>query len=234
MNCAELQKPDFNWAGFIGKPYHKYLQGKKYIAYNKFTLEEAVERLNLKTVSVKSIVEDFEYYPPSDFLRTALRRGTALALRSSTEKARSEMIVTPILLELQEVKMGKISLFSGIDFKADPKRGLSGRCDFIISADGKSEFMTAPAITIVEAKNDNVRNGLGQCIAEMVAAQLFNQRHEKDIPTIYGVVTTGTNWRFLKLQGNTVFIENTERAYDFERNLDELLGLLIRLTETQN
>ena len=234
MNCAELQKPDFNWAGFIGKPYHKYLKEKKYMAYNKFTLEEAVERLNLKTVSVKSIVEDFEYYPPSDFLRTALRRGTALALRSSTEKARSEMIVTPILLELQEVKMGKISLFSGIDFKVDPKRGLSGRCDFIISADGKSEFMTAPAITIVEAKNDNVRNGLGQCIAEMVAAQLFNQRHEKDIPTIYGVVTTGTNWRFLKLQGSTVFIENTERAYDFERNLDELLGLLIRLTETQN
>ncbi len=234
MNCAELQKPDFNWAGFIGKLYHKYLKEKKYMAHNKFTLEEAVERLNLKTVSVKSIVEDFEPHTPSDFLQTALRRGTALALRSSTEKARSEMIVTPILLELQEVEMGKISLFSGIDFKVDPKRGLSGRCDFIISADGKSEFMTAPAITIVEAKNDNVRGGLGQCIAEMVAAQLFNQRHEKDIPTIYGVVTTGTNWRFLKLQGNTVFIENTERAYDFERNLDELLGLLIRLTETQN
>ncbi len=234
MNCAELQKSDFNWAGFIGKPYHKYLKEKKYMAHNKFTLEEAVERLNLKTVSVKSIVEDFEPHTPSDFLQTALRRGTALALRSSTEKARSEMIVTPILLELQEVEMGKISLFSGIDFKVDPKRGLSGRCDFIISADGKSEFMTAPAITIVEAKNDNVRGGLGQCIAEMVAAQLFNQRHEKDIPTIYGVVTTGINWRFLKLEGNTVFIENTERTYDFERNLNELLGLLIRLTETQN
>ncbi len=103
------------------------------------------------------------------------------------------MIVTPILLELQELKKGKISLFSGIDFRVDPKRGLSGRCDFIISADGKSEFMTAPVITIVEAKNDNVRSGLGQCIAEMVAAQLFNQRQEKDIETIYGTVTTGTN-----------------------------------------
>jgi hypothetical protein len=38
----------------------------------------------------------------------------------------------------------------------------------------------------------------------------------------------------LKLEHNTVFIEDTERVYDFERNLDELLGLLIKLTETKN
>lgn len=201
------------------------------MAYNKFTFEDAVERLNLKTVSVKSIVEAFEPFPPSNFLQTALQRGTTLALRSNTEKARSEMIVAPILLELQEVKKEKISLFSGIDFKVDSKRGLSGRCDFIISADGKSEFMTAPAITVVEAKNDNVRSGLGHCIAEMAAAQLFNQRREKAIEKIYGAVTTGINWRFLKLEGNTVYIEDTERVYDFERNLDELLGLLMKLTE---
>ncbi len=51
------------------------------MAYNKFTLQEAVERLNLKTVSVKSIVKSFEPYPPSDFLQTALQRGVLNRIR---------------------------------------------------------------------------------------------------------------------------------------------------------
>ncbi|MEO0934721.1 MAG: hypothetical protein AAFY21_13510, partial [Cyanobacteria bacterium J06641_2] len=60
------------------------------------------------------------------------------------------------------------------------------------------------------AKKENLKVGLGQCIAEMVAAQKFNQKAQNSINTIYGTVTTGTFWRFLKLEADTVTIDLTE------------------------
>jgi hypothetical protein len=235
MQKFDFYKKDFDWQKFIGKPYHKYLPDKKNMAYNKFTtLQEALERLNLQVVYVNKIVDDFEKQPPSDFLRTALQRGTPQALKIQTEKVRSELIVSPIIMEIWVLKQNTISFFSGTEFKVDVKRGLTGRCDFIFCQGKQKTFVQEPVLTIVEAKKDNVSNGLGQCVAEMYAAQLFNEQKGKPIKTIYGAITTGINWLFLKLEEQTVYVEELERVYDFERNLDELLGLLMRLTETQN
>ncbi|MEO1179803.1 MAG: hypothetical protein AAFX51_02905, partial [Cyanobacteria bacterium J06636_28] len=47
----------------------------------------------------------------------------------------------------------------------------------------------------------------GQCIAEMVAAQRFNQSHEKPIATIYGSISNGIQWQFLSLVGSTITID---------------------------
>ena len=65
-------------------------------------------------------------------------------------------------------------------------------------------------MAIVEAKNENIKNGLGQCIAEMVAAQIFNQQEGQDYEEIYGVVSTGTVWKFLLLRDKQVFIDSQE------------------------
>ena len=65
-------------------------------------------------------------------------------------------------------------------------------------------------ITIVEAKNDSTNAGLGQCIAEMVAAQWFNQARDKITESIYGAVTNGRVWRFLQLDDRTVAINREE------------------------
>ena len=56
-----------------------------------------------------------------------------------------------------------------------------------------------PVVVVIEAKQENIKLGLGQCAATMVAAQRFNAQRALDIPTVYGSVTTGTAWRFLKL-----------------------------------
>ncbi|MCU0354512.1 MAG: hypothetical protein MUD08_12360 [Cytophagales bacterium] len=234
MHDFDFKQPDFDWRRFIGRPYHRYLPDKKRMAYNKFSLEEALERLDLQKQTIKSVADGYKPQPPSELLKKQLRRGTARAIKMNTEKARSEFIVAPILLEIAEIRGEQISFFSGVDFRVDAKRGLSGRCDFLISLSSEADFLTAPAVTIVEAKNENVQNGLGQCVAEMVAAQIFNERRGQNIKTIYGAVTSGLNWLFLKLEGQTVYIEEIERVYDFERNLDELIGLLLRLTEAQN
>ena len=131
-----------------------------------------------------------------------------------TEKARSEFIVAPILAEVRKLMNHRISLFSGVDFNVDPAQGLNGTCDFILAASPVQLFLQRPVVMIVEAKNDNIKSGLGQCVAEMVAARLFNERQGDGPSTIHGAVTTGSIWRFLKLDGATVFIDQPEYYLD--------------------
>ena len=75
---------------------------------------------------------------------------------------------------------------------------------------------------------------MGQCVAEMVAGQLFNQRRGQRVGAIYGVVTTGVLWRFLKLEGTQIWLEEIERAVDFEQNLDQLLGAFVNTLESRD
>lgn len=70
--------------------------------------------------------------------------------------------------------------------------------------------VTAPVLTLVEAKDNDIRIGLGQCVAQMFAAQTFNNRRAFEKLSIYGAVSTGTNWKFLVLEDNLVKIDLTE------------------------
>jgi co-chaperonin GroES (HSP10) len=153
-----------------------------------------------------------------------LERYTSLASLIGTEKAKSEFLIAPILAEVRDQVGNQIGLFSGTEFSVEPEKGLQGFCDFILSRSAEQLDVTAPVMTIVEAKNDNLKSGLGQCIAEMVAAQIFNDREGKPIEVIYGAVTSGTNWRFLRLQGQTIEIDEAEY---FINQIDQILGILL-------
>ena len=106
----------------------------------------------------------------------------------------------------------------------DAEVGLSGVCDYLFSLTPLQLVVQAPVVAVVEAKNDNIKTGLGQCMAEMLAAQRFNERRGLPLPVIYGVVTSGTAWKFMSLQGTTVTVEETE--YHIEQ-LDAILGILV-------
>lgn len=80
-----------------------------------------------------------------------------------------------------------------------------------------------PFIVLVEAKNADPTLGIGQCVAEMLAAQRFNQQRANNIPCIYGVTTTGTEWLFLKLEDQRLYIDMA--LYALER-CDKILGIL--------
>ncbi|MDY7004023.1 MAG: hypothetical protein SWX82_08685 [Cyanobacteriota bacterium] len=133
-----------------------------------------------------------------------------------------------MLIEIREIFDGKISLFSGRDFNVDPSSGLNGFCDYILSASEFTLEIEAPVITIVEAKNESTNVGLGQCIAEMVAAQRFNQARNRITESIYGAVTTGRIWRFLKLSGQNVAINNEELVIENAEdiNVSKILAIL--------
>ena len=161
--------------------------------------------------------------PPSDYLADVLEDYVPLATAIATEKARSEFLIAPILADVRRQLNNQISLFSGSEFSVEPQQGLQGFCDYVISASKEQLLITAPVLTIVEAKKENIVGGLGQCIASMVAAQLFNQRQNREVPLIYGAVTTGTNWKFLTLQDKTVAIDKIEY---YISQVDKILGIL--------
>jgi hypothetical protein len=156
-------------------------------------------------------------------LTSALEETRELALAINTEKARSEMIITPILLEIRRKANYQISLFSGMDFSVDAEKGLNGYCDFVISLSKEQLTINTPVIIIVEAKNENIKGGLGQCAAAMLAAQLFNDQEGNEVKTIYGAVTTGDIWKFLKLVGTEIFIDLSNY---YIKELNKILGIL--------
>lgn len=95
--------------------------------------------------------------------------------------------------------------------------------DFLIARSPRLLVLENPVVMLVEAKPENLNAGLGQCGAEMVAAQLFNQRTDQ---TIYGCVTNGELWKFLKLEEAHLTIDLEAYAID---PIERLLGILIHL-----
>ena len=193
------------------------------MAYSEFTLESVQKTFQLETVRSVGIFSEMEPVAPSAYLTTGLARKASLATAIGTEKARSEMIVADVLVELLEHFERRISLFSGIDFNVDAEKGLTGVCDFLVSLSPEQFYLEAPIIVLVEAKNVDVKLGLGQCVAEMVASQRFNTEKGNDIPCIYGASTTGIEWQFLKLEEKHLHIDMA--SYTIER-CDRLLGIL--------
>lgn len=193
------------------------------MSYSQFKLEDIETQLGLSIQECQTLLTTVHPQPISDRLQELLDYNLPLALEIGTEKARSEMIIAPILIELKKILESKISLFSGREFNIDPERGLVGFCDFLITRSSSQLIIKSPVIIIVEAKNDNIQSGLGQCIAEMYAAQIFNQRQGETLKTIYGSVTNGTNWKFLKLVNQIVQIDVHEY---FLNDLSLLLGFL--------
>ena len=193
------------------------------MAYSDWTLETVKKAFDLEEVNAAGIFSDIEPVAPSAHLTTTLERNVPLAFAMGTEKAKSELIVSAVLVELWEHFNRSISFFSGIDFNVDSENGLTGVCDFLVSLSSAQFHLEAPAIILVEAKRDNLTIGLGQCVAEMVAAQRFNAEQGNDIPCVYGTTTSGIEWVFLKLEGKKLQLDMA--AYTIER-CDKILGIL--------
>ncbi len=146
------------------------------MAYSDFTLSKFKKSFSIRIDEETDLCADIEPLQASEKLKNSLEETTELALAINTEKARSEMIITPILLEVRRRANYPISLFSGTDFNVDVENGLNGYCDFIISRSKEQLTINVPVVVIIEAKNENIKGGLGQCAAAMLAAQLFNQQ----------------------------------------------------------
>ena len=194
------------------------------MAYSHFNLATACHSFGLVIADRGDLFSGTPEAAVSPLLSAILDENIPLATSIDTEKARSELIVAPILVEVRKLMDRRISLFSGITFDVDAERGLNGVCDFLLADSPVQLFLEAPVLAVVEAKNDNIHSGLGQCVAEMVAARVFNERERKGPSIIYGLITTGSLWQFLKLEGGTIHVDRT--AY-FLDHPGKILGILL-------
>ncbi len=195
------------------------------MSYSDFSahLADVLKKFELVNREENGLFEDRRPVGLSANLLEMLQDSVPLASAIGTEKARSELIIAPVLFDLVRTRRPRISLFSGVDLPVDAAAGLTGTCDFLISASPEQLFVKAPVVVVVEAKNESIRDGMGQCVAEMVASKIFNEREGNAIDTVYGAVTTGQIWKFSSLTGKTLQIDMVEYLID---QPDKILGIL--------
>lgn len=187
--------------------------------YSDFTIPELQDKFGLKS-KLKTLFTNINPLTAGKVLNKLLALAERLPLQS--EKAKSELIVMPILLDLLEKNEDYFTIYSGNRLEVDPKAGLIGECDFIIARNTQSYDINLPLLMLVEAKKDNVERGIAQCAAQMWGANLYNKQRKQPVDTIYGCVTTGYSWRFLKLVEKTIFVDT--KNY-FWTQLPTLLGI---------
>ncbi|MEH2217844.1 MAG: hypothetical protein V7K72_12180 [Nostoc sp.] len=196
--------------------------------YSQFTtISKVKEAFGLKTQEGGRFIPVTEAIEASATLTAYLEESLPLA-SSASEKARSEGIIYPVLLEVRRILNRQISLFSGEDFTVDETVGLNGMCDFLLSRSPEVLEIEAPVIVILEAKKADLRTGFGQCIAEMVAAQRFNAAKNRPVAVIYGSISSGTQWRFLKLEDNIVTIDLMDYPLP---PVEQILGFLVWMVQ---
>lgn len=197
------------------------------MSFRDFTLDNVEDRLGL-TLAPANLFPDVSPVAVRQELLDTLAEGVDLA-QVNSEKAKSEFLIAPVLREFRRLRQNRNGVLSGVEFNVDTASGLNGVCDFLITRHPVQFRVTAPVIAVAEGKNDNISNGLGQCIAGMRAAWLFNQQKHEPIEQVFGASTTGTNWKFLRLRDLEVTVD---RAEYFLPDVGKILGILLHMAET--
>jgi hypothetical protein len=194
--------------------------------YTDFTLESAESTFGL-TAQPGDLFPGLAPLAVPAWLQDLLDRGRQAAALVS-EKARSEFLVVPVLLATREFGPSRVAIYSGQRLDVDPARGLTGECDYILALTPPLPRLKAPLVTVLEAKKGDVEGGLGQCVAQMVGARLFNERAGEPAHPLYGCVTTGEVWQFIRLDGAAVVIDRIRLFIDNVGGILAMLQAIVR------
>nr|VFJ53628.1 MAG: hypothetical protein BECKFW1821A_GA0114235_104323 [Candidatus Kentron sp. FW]VFJ60970.1 MAG: hypothetical protein BECKFW1821B_GA0114236_106213 [Candidatus Kentron sp. FW] len=123
----------------------------------------------------------------------------------SSEAARCEMIIFPILREIYKHYYERTSFWVQKPISFDER--LSGTPDYIVSRRSElgKTMLEYPLLIVAEAKKNDFEQGWAQCLAELIAARNLN-RSDK---AVYGLVTDGKLWEFGKLEID-IFTRDTD------------------------
>lgn len=197
------------------------------MAYGEFDLRTVKSRFGVTTDESADLFASATAVPVPGLLRQWLDARAADAVAVNTEKARSEGIIAPVLATAADLGPPPVRLFSGTAFDVDRDRGLNGVCDYLLTRSAERFYVSNPVVAVAEAKKDDLVAGFGQCAAGMVAARIFNEREGSAPRPIFGVVTSGTVWKFLRLDGDTLRIDVPEY---YLPDVGKILGVLVAMT----
>ena len=179
------------------------------MAYRDFKLIDLERKFGIRSdftyLFQKTQVRKIE---PSALLISNLEDAELVPL--TTEKALSERVIAPVLAEVKRNNRNKIQLFSGEIINANSKEGLNGEIDFIFTRRPNAPEPQAPIISVTEAKIGKLDKAIPQAAAQMIGARVFNENNNEPISVIYGTITDGNTWRFMKLEGQTVWIDHAK------------------------
>jgi hypothetical protein len=199
------------------------------MAYKDFTFQKLEKDFGIKQSRRVLFNGGIKPVKASDWLLQTLNLAAQMPLKS--EKAKSELIIAPILTEIRQLNKDRIEMFSGEVLTADSKLKLKGEVDFILVQYPQSVALRDPIFSVTEAKRGALDEGWHQCAAQMYGARVFNAKNNNPISDIYGAVSNGVDWQFLLLEANTVFVD--EKTYTIE-NLEQLLGILQTVVDFYN
>lgn len=189
------------------------------MGYSKYkTLKQVVDKFGIR-VRRKPLITELSPIEASDWLKASMEYASMTAL--SNEKVKSERIISPVLTEVHRLHKTQLSFFSGEELNVKPEDDLNGPCDFFFSAIPDAYLLEAPIVSLTEAKDEDLDYGIAQCTAQMIAAQIFNEQNNTPVAAIWGCSTTAIEWKFIKLENNTLYIDET--SYSTVK-LEELLG----------
>jgi hypothetical protein len=196
------------------------------MAFSDFNLRTAVETFGLQEERDTDLFARVAPVEPKESMRAWLDEFAPVAIGINTEAARSQFIIAPLLIEAKRRARGPANVLPGVTFDVDRERGLSGYCDYILSRSAEYYYLRGPMVAVIEAKREDLIAGLGQCAAAMVAIRLFNEQDKTPLPAVYGCVSSGTNWRFLKLQGERLTIDRLEY---YLSDAGKIVGILVAI-----
>jgi hypothetical protein len=196
------------------------------MSYADFDLKTALSAFGLTEDRDTNLFAAVAPIEPGEWLSGWLEEYAPVALGVNTERARSDFLVVPILAESRRLSGRRVHVLPGVAFNVDKERGLVGFCDYLIARSPAIYYVQAPILAVVEAKKEDLVAGLGQCVAEMAAIRIFNEREGTPVPAVFGCVTSGSNWRFLKLEGSTLSIDKPEY---YLHDIAKILGILVSI-----
>ena len=194
--------------------------------FSQFQYPDALARFGLSRRTSADLFAGVPAVPPGPMLSAGQPFTSKLGSMAHSETARAIWLVGPLLADFWSRYGGQINLLAGVEFAADPDAELTGFVDFLISRSPQTYFVTPPVLLLFEAKRDSIPDGLGQCVAAMVGAQRFNRRAGEPDGPVYGCVTTGSVWKFLRLDGTAL----SEDMADYtQSDVARLLGILTHI-----
>lgn len=192
------------------------------MAYSDFkTFDQINQDLGIAIETGSELYRHIEPVKLTAWFIETMKMAYTRAILINTESSRQSLIVDNVLMELNQHI--EISFFLENTFNVDADKGLTGNPDGIISKSDNQLYITSPVIVMVEAKKSDLGSGLPQCIAEMEAARIFNERKGKPVSPVYGVVTDGVLWQFLSLQDSTATVDSY--LYNFDDG-SKIVGIL--------
>ena len=191
------------------------------MAYRNFTLQQLSQDYGLKITTEQLVLPEAAIQPTAMLLQDI---DQARKIPHLSEKARSEWVVAPIFRDLYRQNKHDFNIYSGYVLNADKKQKLYGECDFIFThGDFNILEIQAPIFTVVEAKRNEIEEGIPQVAAQMLGSYIYNQNKKNDIKTIYGASTNAFEWIFLKLEAGKYLTIDSGRYY--LNNINQLLRI---------